>query len=1281
MPLSSSVLQPGESKYTEFQMIFGALMDIIRNCRNGALVMQLIKEHLFVDKAHIFMEEITQALNDFVNSLDLSQARVILQEILLSVENGSHGKDPASLQIQRSMVHKFGVCVLVRLADLDRRVATEVFSDKCNFFLTCMKACNLESLAEISKMVCALNLLMTFYRALDYNSDIKRYVHEAYTASDNEKNMHYTQLVMKALVKIRKETRSLDLLTNCAEGIKDDMAVAFREFHQMVQSTFVTVVRRTQDKPSFVDLVFKDCVWEHFVDTKTCIKMEVQQNFRRNFDSLTELRSRRGQSHGRNSQYVSTVFADSYASLGNLTLEIGGLSSLFGANSDKKAEEVGSTSEGIWLENVFLDQDEVNDNPVMLHFVLLLDKIYEKSFYRNQQGSSPVWIKELRNALEDVNPELERKNPCNVRLFAAKILINGTIRHPDMFRDHARDFFPAFFDKEFGLAVWLSKQGETLGKIPGSFNSYLREVCIMWNSWMFPPDSVDHGFNLESSKEIELAWNFVLILMQISPHFETAVAKSNVEYLSTFVQKWRRQARAQDLLNVVKVIKRFLSLSVSKQDENNMDACKRVEVCNATGIQLLNLFLVQELNEIERDAPLHPLIPIDIGELSSVFDTLLSKYIVPAASSNKENRKHRAKRLLRPVSQVCGHILACIEHSSTTHEQREELKKLKDSLKEQIRSLRSANQLDQALIAASSIVQTNPSLGCLFYQLAVENLVKLHGDFQCMVLGIIIGYVHWLCKEAINSKQGSPADFAQKIGEIQDQAIRLWSDVSRVFVKLVEKQDEKMQLLALQLVTGRDTDGERRFTQESESREGLLAFLTVTDICGKIPNFLQIVNSIFSAHRSESCRFHFYLMLMDLHEIWPSEVINPKIPVIENLHQCLVSGLTDPSERIQYRVLSWWNSRGVSKMPCARLLDLCERMRSSDGLKFDWASSSAWLLLSACKQVSGEMLFDRPLMEIKFKNVKIPTNFSSLGATMAPMFAGSLPMSSQQSSQMFRFSQSIGSSIQDGVVSTQVLDDFSQGEAVNASDYMENQTQLPNNDLFINRRRVVTGLGKADSILKKPLRKRVTSVDMADSQKLQFARRHEEQTAYKQRIREERANRVHLLRQYRTGSFCHPFLVCRMHCLPPFPPCLPLLASCSPFLSFLAFVISYVFDSGEVPDIQIKREDIMKPLQRLVLLDSSVAKAVIVQLVKSIGGNGSDWDVRVAAHLNQGETLDVYKTKLKDQIVSALMQRATASADVVEALLGIAQCFAINLPAKAGGTKTHFALKILFYYS
>ncbi len=1136
MPLSSSGLRPGESKYTEFQMIFGALMDIIRNCRNGALVMQLIKEHLFVDKEHIFMEEITQALNDFVNSLDLSQARILVEEILLSVEKGSHGKDPASLRIQRSMVNKFGVCVLVRLADLDRRIATEIFSDKCNFFLICLQDCNLESLAEISKMICALNLLMTFYRALDYNSDIKKYVHEAFTAPDIEKNMHYTQFVMKALVKIRKDGRSLDppLLSNCAEGIKDDVTFAIREFHQMVQSTFITVVRRTQDKPNFVDLVFKDCAWEHFVDTKATIRMEIQQNFRRNFDSLTELRSRRGQSQGRSSQHLSTLLADSYASLGNLTLEIG---SFFGSDSDKKAAEVISSTEDIWRENVFLDSDDVNDNPVMLHFTLLLDKIYEKSFYRIEQGRSPVWIKELRNALEDVHPELKRKNPWNVRLFAAKILINGTNRHPDMFRDCARDFFQAFFDREFGLAVWLSKQGETLGKIPGSFNSYLREVCIMWNSWMFPSDSQDVGFNLVSLTEIDLAWNFVLILMPISPHFETAVAKSNVEYLSAFVQKWRRQARAQDLLNVVKVIKRFLSLSVSKQDENNMDACKRVEVCNATGIQLLNLFLVQELNEFERNVQIHPFVSFDIGELVSLYDTILSKYIVLAASANKENRKHKAKRLLRPASQVCGHILACIEHSSTTHEQLEELKKLKDNLKEQIRSLKSANQLDQALIAASSTVQTNPSLACLFYQLAVENLVKLHGDFQCMVLGIIIGYVHGLCKEckALNFKHGRSADFDQKNGEIQDQAVRIWGDVSRVFVKLAEKQDEKMQLLALQLFTGRDADGERRCSPETDGREGLLAFLAVSDLCGKVPNFLQIVSSIFPTHRSESCRYHFYLMLMDLYEIWPSEIKTQAIPAIDSLHQSLVSGLTDPSERIQYRVLSWWNLRGVSNIPCVRLLDLFERMRSLDGLKFDWASSSAWLLLSACKQVPGEMLFDRPLREIKFKNMKIPTNFSSLGASMAPMFAGSLPMSSQQSSQGFRFSQSIGSTIQEGVLGTQVLDDSSQGEAVNVSDYLENQTQLPNNDLFITRRRPASVLGKPDPFLKKPMRKRVTSVDAAASQRLQFAKRHEETTAYKQRIREERANRVQLLRQYRAGSsqffFCSHNLCCMVHSL------------------------------------------------------------------------------------------------------------------------------------------------------
>ncbi len=132
----------------------------------------------------------------------------------------------------------------------------------------------------------------------------------------------------------------------------------------------------------------------------------------------------------------------------------------------------------------------------------------------------------------------------------------------------------------------------------------------------------------------------------------------------------------------------------------------------------------------------------------------------------------------------------------------------------------------------------------------------------------------------------------------------------------------------------------------------------------------------------------------------------------------------------------------------------------------------------------------------------------------------------------------------------------------------------------------------------------------------------------------------------------------------------------SVLLPLLLIAAPNIFDAGEVPDIQIKREDVMKPLLRLVLLDSSVAKGVTVQLVRSIGGDGNDWDDHVAPHLPPGDNLDMYKSKLKDQIVSALRHRATASADVVEALLGIAQCFAIHLPAKAGGKQKNFDISV-----
>ena len=1118
LPLSSSSLQKGDSKYSQFQVIFGSLMGVVRNCRNGLLVIRIVREHLFVDRDHIFMEDIMQTLNDFVGSLDLAQAKKIAEEVIQSVQHRKHGIDPASLNIQRSIVKKIGVSLIARLADLDRGNARDIFAKYCHFFLASIQHCSTESLDEMSKSICAIYTLMTFYRALDYN-EIKDYVHPSYKPSDPDadKGMHYTQLVMKTLMRIRKEPKYIDppILSICNADIKEDVVMTLRELHQTVQSAFITVVRRTQEKSSFVDLIFKDCAWEQIVDTKTTIKMEVQPNFKRNFDSLTDFRSRRGlRTQGRGMRSLSSGFAESYATLGNLTLEVGELSALFGVVSGD-GSLVSHNSPNNTIENVVLESDEVNDNPVMIHFILLFDRIHEKSFHKNDHGTVPLWVREIRSIIEDTNPDSKRKNSLNVRLFAAKLLFNGTNRHPELFRSYAREFFVPFFDKDSGLATWLSKQGTTIGKIPGSFNSYLREICILWSSWIFPQNPDETCFDLGSSAEIEMGWNFLHNLIKVVPHDETAVAKSNVEYLSIFVQKWRKAARPEDLKVVIDYIKGFLTLSVSQQDEQNIDSCKRVEVCNFTGIQLLNLFLLQEVNEIESTS--QPFVRFEIADLSSLFDFVLKKYVVPSSSSNKENRKYRAKRLLKPASQVCGLALACMEASSP--EQGDKCTEKKESLREKVRALKLANQPDQALYAASSAVISNPALASLFDQLALENLIKLHGDFQCMALGILVEQIFWLCKQSqlqgARGKMSMTLDQDEAPDELKKMAVRLWADVSRNFIRLVEKQDEKLQLLALRLVTGRDEEGRRRCSNEPGRQEGLLAFLTLQDINAGTTNVLQSICSVFPAHRSEACRFHFYLLLMDLHEVWPQDERSQLIPSIDYLRHTLVTGVTDSSERVQYCILGWWNSTGVSKNPCSRLLELFERTRSADGLNFHWASTSAWLLLGACRQMSGEPLFDHPLENVKFKDMRISTHFSMGQSSMAPMFASSL-QSTQQSSQMFQFSQTSSSSMQAVVMSTQAVEQHSQGEAVDASMYLDNQT-LQSNDLFIARLPGGIISGRKLDMLQRTQRRRVTAVESADVQKVQFARRHEEVKAYQQKVKSERSNRVELLRKYRAG--------------------------------------------------------------------------------------------------------------------------------------------------------------------
>jgi hypothetical protein len=134
------------------------------------------------------------------------------------------------------------------------------------------------------------------------------------------------------------------------------------------------------------------------------------------------------------------------------------------------------------------------------------------------------------------------------------------------------------------------------------------------------------------------------------------------------------------------------------------------------------------------------------------------------------------------------------------------------------------------------------------------------------------------------------------------------------------------------------------------------------------------------------------------------------------------------------------------------------------------------------------------------------------------MFAGSLQLFSQTGSQAVRFSQSLGGTMGDGVLDSQFMGESMQIEGVDPSLYLQNQTQLQDSDLFITKRSAASSSAQSD-VFKKPLpRRRVTASQSSDSQKLHFARRHEDMVQFKERSKVERANRVELLRSYRKGE-------------------------------------------------------------------------------------------------------------------------------------------------------------------
>ena len=125
--------------------------------------------------------------------------------------------------------------------------------------------------------------------------------------------------------------------------------------------------------------------------------------------------------------------------------------------------------------------------------------------------------------------------------------------------------------------------------LENAFNYMVREICMLWEQWLYPTD--DSSFVLDSM-QASRGWNFIRRLMIIVINREPAVAKSNIQALTNFVQAWRPRASEADLSACVKDICLFLKRK--KKIETDEDT-KELKLLWKTGLQLMNFFLSTEV--------------------------------------------------------------------------------------------------------------------------------------------------------------------------------------------------------------------------------------------------------------------------------------------------------------------------------------------------------------------------------------------------------------------------------------------------------------------------------------------------------------------------------------------------------------------------------------------------------------------------------------------------------------------------------------------------------------
>ncbi|KYQ91591.1 DNA-dependent protein kinase subunit [Tieghemostelium lacteum] len=372
-----------------------------------------------------------------------------------------------------------------------------------------------------------------------------------------------------------------------------------------------------------------------------------------------------------------------------------------------------------------------------------------------------------------------------------------------------------------------------------------------------------------------------------------------------------------------------------------------------------------------------------------------------------------------------------------------------------------------------------------------------------------------------------------------------------------------------------------------------------------ITQILQLLlSSQFSSNSNEICRLIFYEILIYLYHNYQD------FQQDKNIVSSLLLGLSDENQTIHKKLLEFWdNNKILSLNTVTRLTVLFDQMYSPE-TESRWLGNSCSLLLQLCWRSTefSKVLFDKPLSECHFKDVQVDSSWQNRTSNMNPLFS---------SSQLGTASDNdIVMSIDDFEIRATQTPQFTLTQSAFSEFYPSSMSIDPTNNNNNNNNSGGTSTAKQqrkskavdpmDARLGKYMegRNRFKKVDEKSQKESisQFARfqvkKNKQRESLLEKSKKARENQITMFRKYR---------------------------------------------AGDLPDIQIKYQELMKPLQSLCNIDSSIGVYMFSSLFSSI-----------YSQLPNRDQMQTFKNQLKDSIDSIIRQ-CKFNSSLISCLLNISE--------------------------